>query len=205
MELIKFKTRVIGNIVEIIPEGGFLDNSIYEIKLKGIQSDNGDELNKTLKLCTKLTPLFVDIYSVKSIIDGIDVPDDIILYHIREASRFAEYIKGQKISEENVPFEVSQFVRYKAAHESILRHMIHISSAIGINGTVGNVTFGEKETTKDISKLLDHLCKEVSKWIDDVKGFKMEGRASLQTAIKSGTNTPSSAPIGKGYTRRELL
>lgn len=203
MEIVNFKTRTFGNVVEIILDDGFLDNSIYEIRLKNVQSDSGDELNETIKLCTKLSPLFVDLQAVKSIIDGVDVPDDVILYHIREASRFAEYIKGTSIDEENVPFEVTQFVKYKAAHESLLRHMISLASATGIGGTVGNVTFSEKETTKDISKLLEHICKEVAKWTDDVKGFKMEGRAELKTAIKSSSygKTPGYEGVSPSFQR----
>lgn len=203
MEIVKYKVRAYGNLVEIIPEEGFLDNSIYEIRLKNVQSEDGDEMNTSIKLCTKLTPLFIDLQSVKSIIEGVDVPDEVILYHIREASRFAEYIKGRKIDEENVPFEVTQFVKYKAAHECLLRHMISLSSVTGIGGTVGNVTFSERETTKDISKLLEHICKEVAKWIDDVKGFKMEGRAEMKTMIKGSAygKTPGYESVSPSFKR----
>lgn len=203
MEIVKFKTRVIDNMVEIIPEDGFLDNSIYEIRLKGVLSESGDEIIKTIKLCTKLTPLFVDIQAVKSIVDEVAIPDEVILYHIREASRFAEYIQGTEINEDKVPFEVSQFVKYKAAHECILRHMVSLASATGVSGKVGSVTFAEKETTKDISKLLEHLSKEVAKWTDDVKGFKMEGRALMQSTIKSSgySNSPGYQSAGVNLKR----
>lgn len=203
MEIVKFKTRVIDNIVEIILEDGFLDNSIYEIRLKGVQSDSYDEINKTIKLCTKLTPLFVDIFSVKSLIEDVSITDDIILYHIREASRFAEYIKGTSIDENNVPFEVSQFVKYKAAHECMVRHMVTLSSSTGLSGTVGNVTFSEKETAKDMNNLLKHLCGEVAKWIEDVKGYKMEGRAEIKTMIKSSSSgeAPGYQKAGMNFNR----
>lgn len=190
MEIVKYEVKVYGNIVEIIPKEGFEDNSIYEIRLKNVESEKGDTLDETIKLCTKLSPVFVDIQAVKSIVENIDIPDDVILYHIREASRFAEYIQGKPIDENNVPFEVTQFVKYKAAHECLLRHMINLSSSTGTSGTVGSVTFAEKETSKDISRLLDHICKEVAKWTDDVKGFKMEGRAKMKSAIKSSSYVP---------------
>lgn len=185
MDIVDFTVKAYGNFLEIIPKDGFLDDSTYEIRLKNVYSEDGEELNETIKICTKLTPLFVDIQSVKSIIDGINIPDDVILYHIREASRFAEYIKGYPIDENNVPFEVTQFVKYKAAHESLLRHMVDLSSSTGISGKVGEVSFSEKETTRDISKLLQYIKAEFTKWIDDIKGYKMEGRAQIQSAVKS--------------------
>lgn len=186
MEIVKAKIKVIDNMLIIEPEDGFKDNSVYEIRLKNIKSLTDDELNENLKFYTKLTPLYVDIDSVKALIGNMPIPDDVILYHIREASRFADYIKTG-IDEDNVPFEVSQFVRYKAAHECLLRHTVNLSSSVGISGTVGKVTFSEKETIRDVSKLLDHLCKEVSKWLDEVKGFKLEGRAEMKTAVRGGS------------------
>lgn len=191
MELVEFTVKVHGNFLEIIPNDGFFDDSIYEIKLKNVYSEDGDNLNEVVKICTKLTPLFVDIQSVKSVIDGIDVPDDVVLYHIREASRFAEYIKGCSIDEKNVPFEVTQFVKYKAAHESLLRHMVNLSSTTGVSGKVGEVSFSEKETTRDISKLLQYIKEEFTKWIDNIKGYQMEGRAQIQSAVKSSRHSGS--------------
>lgn len=185
MELIKANIKVIDNMLIIEPIDGFKDNSVYEIRLKNIKSINDDEVNTTLKLCTKLTPLYVDINAVKSLIGDIDVPDDAILYHIREASRFADYIKTG-IDEEDVPFEVSQFVRYKAAYECLLRHTVSLSSSVGISGTIGKVTFSEKETIKDISKLLDLLSKEIAKWLDEVRGFSLEGRAEMKSVVRGG-------------------
>lgn len=186
MELVKANIKVIDNMIVIEPLDGFQDNSIYEIRLKNVKSVNDDEITETLKFCTKLTPLYVDINSVKSLIGDIDIPDDAILYHIREASRFADYIKTG-IDENDVPFEVSQFVRYKAAYECLLRHTVTLSSSIGISGTVGKVTFSEKETIKDISKLLDLLSKEIAKWLDEVKGFQLEGRAEMKSVVRGGS------------------
>lgn len=199
MELSEFEIKVIDNFIELIPKDPLKDNSIYEIKLYDIKSKDGKSLSTSIKLCTKLSPLFSDIDAVKSIVEDCDIPDDVILYHIREASRFAEYIKGTKIDEEDVPFEITQFVKYKAAHECLLRHTIQQSSTTGLKGTIGNVAFEEKETIKDISQLLGHLCKEIDKWLDEVKGFKLEGRAKMKTAIKGINSSPQ--PIGLTFKR----
>lgn len=213
MELVKFKIKIIDNLVEIIPEDGFKDNSIYEIRLKNIESEDGEVLNDTITFCTKLSPLYINIQAVKSIISGVDISDENILYHIREASRFADYLREgeEPIDEDNVPFEVSQFVKYKAAYECLLSHMVNISSAFGISGTVGSVTFSEKETTKDISNLLEELAKLVKKWEDEVRGFKMEGRAKMKTAVKGSgfidlnthrdTPVPAYSPLNLNFKR----
>lgn len=188
MEIVKCRVLCFDNIIQIIPEDGVKDNSLYEIRLKNVKSTSGVEINENFKVYTKLSPVFVDVESVKSIIYGLDIPDDVILYNIREASRFAEYIKEEQIDENNVPFEVSQFVRYKAAYECLLRHGVSSTVSTGLSGTVGNVSFSEKETNRDISKLLGTLRDEVAKWLDEVKGYKLEGRARIKSAVR-GSNS----------------
>lgn len=191
MEKVKFDVKVYDNYLEIIPLTPIKDNSTYTISIKGLKSENGDVFSGKYTISTKLTPLYSDIYAVRSLIDGIDIPDDVILYHIREASRFVDYMKsGMKVDENNVPFEISQFVKYHAAHECILRHNVHTSSSIGMSGKVGNVSFEEKESNRDISNLLDRLRKESDKWKDEVRGFKLEGRALLLSAVRGANAQP---------------
>lgn len=184
MELVKVNSNAIDKYLEIIPEKGWKDNSIYEITLKNIKDLNGNTITKTFTLYTKLSPIFSDINAVKSLIANIGVPDSTILYNIREASKYAEYIRGGKIDENDVPFEVTQFVKYRAAHECLLNFSVQESTSVGISGKVGDVTFADKETNRDISKLLKSFLDEVNKWMDGVKGYHNEGRAKMQTAVK---------------------
>ena len=188
MEIVKFRVQVYDNIVQLIPEDGVKDNSIYEIRLKNVKSTQGAVLDKKIKLYTKMSPLFIDLESVKTLIYDIDIPDDVIIYNIREASKFAEYIKEEPIDDNNVPFEVTQFVRYKAAYECLLRHGVSSTVSTGLSGTVGNVTFSEKETNRDISKLLNLLADETKKWLDEVKGYKLEGRAKIKSAVRASNS-----------------
>lgn len=197
MELVKCKINVLDTLLEIIPNNGFKDNSVYEITLKNVKDVNGNIFNKKFILYTKLSPVFSDINAVKSLISNIDIPESTILYHIREASKFAEYVKGEKINEDDIPFEVTQFVKYRAAHECLLNFSIKQSSSVGLSGTVGNVTFSEKETNRDITNLLKHFCEEIEKWTDAVKGYGNEGRAKLQSAVKGYYKSSFSSP---GYT-----
>lgn len=184
MEKITPNIRVYDNFLELSLEDGFEDNCQYEIHLINIKDINGDICNKTFTLTTKLSPLFSDINAVKSLIEEDSISDYIILYHIREASRYAEYIKGEKIDEDNIPFEVNQFVKYKAAHECLLNFSIKNSSSPGLSGTVGDVTFNDKETNRDITGLLTTFENEIQKWMDAIKGYHLEGRAAPDYAVR---------------------
>ena len=197
MEIVKANIVAMDNMIEIIPNNGIKDNSIYTITLKNVKDVNGNVFNQTYTVYTKMSPLFSDLSAVKSLIANIDIPDSTILYHIREASKYAEYIKGEKIDEDNIPFEVTQFVKYRAAHECLLNFSVSLSSSVGLSGKVGNVNFSEKETNKDISDLLKHFCDEIAKWTDAVKGYGNEGRAKMKYAVKSYYKTDAGSP---GYT-----
>lgn len=201
MERVKCNITSFDNYLEILPVNGFKDNSIYEITLNNIKDINGNVFSKKFTLYTKLSPIFSDINAVKSLVDEIEISDSTILYNIREASRYAEYIKGEKIDQDNVPFEVSQFVKYRAAHECLLNFSIKESSTLGVSGKVGDVTFNEKETNRDISKLLKSFLDEVNKWMDAVKGYGNEGRAQMQTAVKGYYGTRIYNPIDVEFYR----
>ena len=197
MEKVKFNIKVYDNYLELIPIEPLKDNSLYTISIQNIESENGDRFSGKFNISTKLTPLYSDVYAVQSIVDEIDIPEDVILYNIREASRFVDYMKsGMKVDEDNPPFEVSQFVKYKAAHECILRHCVNISSTSGVKGAVGNVSFEDKDTTRDIAKLLNTLGREVDKWKDEVRGYKLEGRAKMQSTTLGKNATPAIGTIG---------
>ena len=184
MELVKSKISCFENYLEITPDKGWQDNSVYEITLNNIKDVNGNTFSKKFTVYTRLSPIFSDITAVKSLIADIGIEDSTILYNIREASKYAEYIKGEAIDEDNVPFEVAQFVKYRAAHECLLGFTVRESSQLGISGKVGDVSFNEKETNRDISKLLQAFGLEVQKWMDAVKGYHNEGRAKMQSAVK---------------------
>lgn len=200
MEKVKFKVSVINNILEIIPDDKIKDNSVYEFRFKDIGAIDGQTLSTTFKLFTKLSPLYVDVQSVRVLIDNIPIEDTTILYHIREASRYADYLKSS-IKQDNIPFEVTQFVRYKAAHDCILSFSVRLASSTGYKGTVSKVSFEEKETTRDISKLLDHLCKELKGWEDALKGYKNEGRAKMQVANRGSKSSPYFSAFGADLKR----
>lgn len=174
-------------------------NSKYTLKVIAIENIYGDMYSNDFVFNTQMKPMYCDLEAVTSLIGEYKISDEVILYHIREASKFAEYIASldyKVIDENNVPFVVTQLVKYYAAHECLLRHTVDLSSSSGISGTVGNVTFSEKETTKDISKLLNHFCKEKDKWKDAINGYGNEGRARMKTTVRGRYASPMLQPMG---------
>lgn len=201
MEKVEYTIKVFDNFIEITPVNGVKDNSIYEIRIKDLKALDGSYTieSETIKFCTALTPSYVDIQAVQSLIDSTEIAEDKILYHIREASRFVDYIiKESRLRidlKNDIPFEVTQFVKYKAAHECLLRFYIERASDGGTKGTLGDVTFENKETLPDIKGLLKSLKTEIKTWEDAVKGFKLEGRIRPRSAIKSSKGTVGTPPV----------
>ena len=185
----KHTAVVSGNTIIIDFNEELKDNTVYTIKLIEIESVFGDTVSTDIKLTTAMKPLYCDIYDVTALIGDYKMPDDVILHHIHSASKFADYIVANsnypfEIDEDDVPFNVVQFVKYYAAHECLLRHTVNISSTIGLKGTVGNVNFSESESVKDISSLLKHFCDEIDKWKEALKGYELEGRARMLHAVR---------------------
>jgi len=205
MERVNFSIKVFDNFIELIPEGGVKDNSIYEIRLKDLKQENGHKVldNETIKFCTKMTPAYTSLESVKALVENCNIPDETILYHIREASKYADYIKKCKDAYgrpdimlqsdvELIKFQKEQFSKYKAAYECILRFYMDKAAEHGIKGTLGDITFDTTTTLPDISKLLATLKKEVEDWELALQGHT-NIRASMRTGVKSSTGTSYSA------------
>lgn len=202
VEKVQFEIKVFDNFIEITPVGGVKDNSIYEIKLKNLKQFNGNRTleSATIKLCTAITPAYANIQAINSLVESCNIPDDIILYHIREASRFVEYITGQSYT--SVPFEVEQYVKYKAAYECILRFQIDKASISGEKGQLGDIQFDNATKHEDISELLKTLKAEAAAWMDRLIGYKSEGRAKPLSAVKS-SNVQARSSTDNPPTRSE--
>ncbi len=138
-ESVKFDIKVFDNFIEIIPKDGIKDNSIYEIKLKGIKPTNdgiytGEE---SVKIITAMNPMYCSIMDVSSLLDVVDIPEDIVLYNIREASKYASYIYettfiSRKININKIPYGRLMFTDYDIVGniKQLERLLIDFHSAI---------------------------------------------------------------------------
>ena len=204
-ERVKFDIKVFDNFIEIVPKGGVKDNSVYEIRLKGVRSPNRIKVTEeVVKFATAMTPAYCSIMDVASLMEIVDIPEDIILYNIREASRYIDYVyekvnMGKKLKPNSIPFEVKEFVRFKAAKDCLIKLYMSLIADKTIEGTLGEVKFKNRESLPDIKDLLDYLDGEIKKWLDAVKGYHLEGRAKMKTAIRGyhhgGINPMTSAEI----------
>ena len=199
----KADIKLYENKITIDLEDGFRDNQTYTITLMNIKCEDGEEFSGTFTLVTRIRPLYSDLTSVKALIGDHKIADDVILIHIREASKYAKYIISHseypyEIDEDDIPFAVQQFVKYYAAHECLLRHTVDLSSSTGMSGTIGNVTFSEKETVKDITSLLKHFCSEIDKWKEALKGYELEGRARVRSGVRGKYASPEMQSLGLG-------
>lgn len=187
--IVKHTAIITGNTIILEFTNELEDNNMYTIRMNEIRSLSGDTTSLMFNLTTAMKPLYCSIYDVTALIGEYKISDDVILHNIHTASKFADYIISNsdyyfEIDENDVPFNIVQFVKYYAAHECLLRHTVNLSSSIGLKGQVGNVNFSESESAKDITSLLKHFCTEIEKWKDAIRGYEFEGRAKMRHGVR---------------------
>ncbi len=219
MEKIKYEIKVFDNFIEITPLDGVKDNSIYEIRLKDLKEENGSNIleSETIKFCTKMTPAYTTLESVVSLVENCDIPDDIILYQIREASRLADYIttcsnmtgaRKPYLDQELITFQKQQFSKYKAAYDCLLRFYMDLAANTGIKGTLGEISFENSSKLPNISDLLKHLKAEYENWQKAIEGH-LDIRAGVTSGVKSSNSTSyrasTDASRSPEYSRRGYI
>lgn len=203
MEKVKFNIKVFDNFIEITPIDGVKDNSVYEIRFKDLKEENGHKTldAETVRFCTKMTPAYTSLESVKALVENCSIPEETILYHIREASKYADYIKKCKasygkpvvnIDPDIEKFQKEQFAKYKAAYECILRFYMDKAAEFGLKGALGDISFDTNINLPDISKLLETLKKEVDEWELALQGHT-NIRAGIRTGVKASTSSSYNA------------
>lgn len=195
MERAPFSVKVFDNFLEITPDKGIEPNSVYEIRLKDIHSEDGSKVleNQILYVYTQMKPFYTTVEAVKSICQGCEPPDHLIMYHIRESSRYANYLTGEDQIEIRFDetdgfdadlFEVQQFVKYHAAYHCMLSAYVDKASNAGLRGKLGEIEFQNPPKMEDISKILKDLRNEIDKWNLAIQGHK-EFRAKPRTGVRS--------------------
>lgn len=167
MSNVDFSIKVYGNTLEIIPSEPIKNNSIYEITLSDVRawSKPSKFLEKeTWKVYTKLSPRYCALESVMSLIDSIEIDEDRVLYYIKEASLYSDYIANTSFDEDNVPFNIAQFVKFRSAHDALLKLYIERASEAGRKGQIGEINFETSDNTDAIKNLLNYLKGEADKW-----------------------------------------
>ena len=98
----------------------FQSDSIYEFKLPKIYSVDGDCIEaQKIKYISAPSLAYADIKDIRAKLGDIDITDEIILYHIREASRLAEVIVAKAYSKQNITFSKEDLMELRGTVESM--------------------------------------------------------------------------------------
>lgn len=194
MEMKDFNYKVYNNVIEITLKEPVEPNTTYEFIFEDIMSlDKKHTLKKeTVKMTTLMSPMYTTIDSVKSLLNDRMVDSTTILLSIRDASRYVDYITGQtfapnlpesyrikKMEASGIPFAAGQYVKYRAAYESILKKYSETAELAGNKGQIGKVSF--ETTMPDLRPLLDELKGQMVKWEMELMGGN---KAYFSSAIK---------------------
>ena len=204
MEILKnVEYEVLDNMLIVTLPDGVKDNSQYEIRIKGLKSNDGksqlDNLN--YRVITELTPSYCNISDVAMLQDTFGISENTILYYIREASKYADYIMESVSSAANnsnstvveISVPLHNFVVTKVMLDCLLKAFINKAAGAGIKGTLGKISFENTEKyASNIDDLIDALKAQLKMWLDALRGYEFEGRAVPQWAKKSyKTNNPT--------------
>ena len=210
-EIVNCSYKILDSILEItLDDAEIEDNASYEIRLKGFKSLDGKATldNANIKVITELTPSYCRVSDVSVLVDTFDIPESTILYYIREASKYVDYIMSSnslsKASE--VTFPMREFVKVKVMIDCLLKAYVHKAAGSGVKGKLGEISFENTEKyATSIDDLLDDLWRQLKKWEDALKGYEFEGRVAPAYSVKaSATSTSTSVQSIASSIDREL-
>lgn len=196
MEIVKNKFKILDNMIVVELDGEDIqDNYQYEIRLKNFRSLDGKSTldGYSCKVVTALSPAYCNISDVAVLVDTFEIPETTILYYIREASKYVDYIMSANSlsgstssSSTEVTFPMREFVKTKTMIDCLLKAFVNKAAGSGIKGTLGVISFENTEKyATSIDDLLNFLKAQLKGWEDALKGYELEGRAAPVYAVKA--------------------
>lgn len=172
----------------------FKDNSVYEfeLELKGEQTMRPEKVKG--KYITAPAPCYVDLKDVLSLARGLSLDEESVLFHIREASRYADYIID-KFNEDNITdtmivtrenikdkyFKLYMFVRYKALKDCVLEFYIQEAAKPNrIKNQTGDLVYEHDFDLDRLKDLLDEIEDEYEKWEEELVTITADPKAVLR-------------------------
>lgn len=172
----------------------FKDNSIYEfeIEAKGQQTMRKEKVKA--KYITSPDPCYVDLKDVLSLARGFNLSEESVLFHIREASRYANHIINEYnkdaymdkmiVTRENIKedyFELYMFVRYKALKDCVLEfYMQEVAKPSKIKNQTGDLVYEHEFDLSTLKDLLDEIEDEYEKWQEELITITADPKAVLR-------------------------
>ena len=200
-----FEYTIFGNRLELRPVGGVKPDSLYEIRIKKLESVDGKKVlkYKVYTVASEQISNFYTLGDVNYLIDVFDASDTEVLYALKEASRFAQFLLDQIPGYENradLPYLLQQFCKLRATLSLVSKHAVMTSTSGKISGHIGNISFGSTESggsssssssgnapsLSDLIKMIKAEMEIFEKLIVDPTYLTM-GRAEPRTGKRSYT------------------
>lgn len=202
-------------------------DSIYEFKLPNIYSKDGQVIqSQKIKYITAPSLAYASIDDVRAKLGEIEISDEKILYHIREASRLVEVVIQKAYEKQNIEFTKEdlmafrgnietmrnehwylwQFVVLKAAYETLMNlYIVMATRPEKIKEMLSDLSKEVNYNLKWIKELLDKLkdeYEEILEYFYTVADPKFALRGKLAVPIYPNTHAPYHGLNGMGgYTR----
>ena len=205
----------------------FDDNSIYEFKLPNIYATNGTFLKaQKIKYISKPSIMYASIDDIKNKLGDIDISDEVILYHLKEASRLVEVIVQKAYEKQNVHFSkedllilrdnveelknthslVWHFVIYKTCYEALSTlYICMVTKPEKVKEVLSDLSKEFQYNLSAIKDLLDRFKKDFEDILNRLMTFAdpvfaLRGRTAMPVDINLGA--PYYRPNGMdGYNR----
>nr|DAE31887.1 MAG TPA: hypothetical protein [virus sp. ctEQ64] len=200
-----FEYTIFGNRLELRPVGGVKPDSLYEIRIKKLESVDGKKVlkYKVYTVASEQISNFYTLGDVNYLIDVFDASDTEVLYALKEASRFAQFLLDQIPGYENradLPYLLQQFCKLRATLSLVSKHAVTTSTSGKISGHIGNISFASTESggsssssssgnapsLSDLIKMIKAEMEIFEKLIVDPTYLTM-GRAEPRTGKRSYT------------------
>lgn len=200
-----FEYTIFGNRLELRPVGGVKPDSLYEIRIKKLESVDSKKVlkYKVYTVASEQISNFYTLGDVNYLIDVFDASDTEVLYALKEASRFAQFLLDQIPGYENradLPYLLQQFCKLRATLSLVSKHAVTTSTSGKISGHIGNISFGSTESggsssssssgnapsLSDLIKMIKAEMEIFEKLIVDPTYLTM-GRAEPRTGKRSYT------------------
>lgn len=160
------------------------NNQIYTIHLKNISS--GDHLlleNEVCEIYSQLSPCYTSISAIESTL-GFECDAELILMHIHNASKLADYYAEIKLNSEYknrryydkvenaMLFEKEQFVKYYVCKEVLLQTRTRLGVQSSTGGKLGEIEYSPKGSIPDLTSAFKYFIGEADKWKLALQGYK---------------------------------
>lgn len=172
----------------------FQDNSVYEFNIPNLKAKNGSPSNIHVKYITSPSPCFINLRDVTSLANGLQLDDESVMYHIREATRYANFlidkynesnpaepIAVNKYNIKTQHFEIYMFIKYKALRDCLLDFYIKkASEPNNIKNTTGDLSYEHDFDLSAIKELLDDIQKQYEEWEKEIVTRTAVPKAALR-------------------------